>query len=125
MHARPGNLSLQHMMQCSWTLGSRTASSLCIWGNLHGGGQPPACMSAQLQSVAVGAVLQVKLLKDLFRQALGDEGAVRVDINTIDGFQVPVCAPVTCHPHSDCASTSPLDQQRAAAAPTTCIACCP
>lgn len=32
--------------------------------------------------------LQVKLLKDLFRQALGDEGAVRVDINTIDGFQV-------------------------------------
>jgi hypothetical protein len=33
-------------------------------------------------------VLQVKLLKDLFRQALGDEGAVRVDINTIDGFQV-------------------------------------
>jgi len=32
--------------------------------------------------------LQVKMLKDLFRQALGDEGAVRVDINTIDGFQV-------------------------------------
>lgn len=30
---------------------------------------------------------QVKMLKDLFRQALGDEGAVRVDINTIDGFQ--------------------------------------
>lgn len=29
---------------------------------------------------------QVKLLKDLFKQALG-EGAVRVDINTIDGFQ--------------------------------------
>lgn len=32
--------------------------------------------------------LQVKLLKTLFSQALGDDGAVRVDINTIDGFQV-------------------------------------
>jgi hypothetical protein len=32
--------------------------------------------------------LQVKLLKTLFKQALGDDGAVRVDINTIDGFQV-------------------------------------
>jgi hypothetical protein len=54
----------------------------------------PAWLAAQLHSVAccVVFVLQVKLLKDLFKQALG-EGAVRVDINTIDGFQV--CDPVT------------------------------
>lgn len=38
---------------------------------------------------------QVKLLKDLFKQALGEEGAVRVDINTIDGFQV--CFTVLTH----------------------------
>lgn len=30
---------------------------------------------------------QVKLLRESFAQALGEEGARMVDINTIDGFQ--------------------------------------
>jgi hypothetical protein len=32
--------------------------------------------------------VQVQLLRSLFEQALGEEGAKHVDINTIDGFQV-------------------------------------
>jgi superfamily I DNA and/or RNA helicase len=34
--------------------------------------------------------VQVQLLRSLFEQALGEEGAKHVDINTIDGFQVGV-----------------------------------
>ena len=33
-------------------------------------------------------VEQVKLIREKFQQALGEEGARMVDINTIDGFQV-------------------------------------
>ena len=36
----------------------------------------------------VSASLQVKLLRNQFRQALGEDNARHVDINTIDGFQV-------------------------------------
>jgi hypothetical protein len=35
----------------------------------------------------------VSLLRKLFEQALGAEGAKQVDINTIDGFQVLCTAP--------------------------------
>lgn len=38
----------------------------------------------------------MQLLRSLFEQALGEEGAKHVDINTIDGFQVG--AP---RPHKD------------------------
>jgi len=31
---------------------------------------------------------QVKLMREKFRQALGEEGARIVDVNTVDGFQV-------------------------------------
>jgi hypothetical protein len=37
--------------------------------------------------------LQVQLLRSLFEQALGEEGAKHVDINTIDGFQVRAVHP--------------------------------
>ena len=39
---------------------------------------PPVC----------NACPQITLLRDLFKKALGPEGAKMVDINTIDGFQV-------------------------------------
>ena len=35
--------------------------------------------------------MQVKLLREKFKMALGDEMAKMVDINTIDGFQVHGC----------------------------------
>jgi hypothetical protein len=34
---------------------------------------------------------QVKLMREKFRQALGEEGARIVDVNTVDGFQVCHC----------------------------------
>jgi hypothetical protein len=38
--------------------------------------------------VVACSLQQVQLLRSLFEQALGEEGAKHVDINTIDGFQV-------------------------------------
>lgn len=38
--------------------------------------------------------VQVKLIRDKFKAALGDDARL-VDVNTIDGFQVFLCIPIT------------------------------
>ena len=42
-------------------------------------------------TVSAPEMMQVKLLREKFKMALGDEMAKMVDINTIDGFQVHRC----------------------------------
>jgi len=50
--------------------------------------------STNFQNVNNGCMIelwcgeQVKLMREKFRQALGEEGARIVDVNTVDGFQV-------------------------------------
>lgn len=48
----------------------------------------PSAVNHTTLSPPAPPVLQVTLLRRLFKAALGDEAAKLVDINTIDGFQV-------------------------------------
>ncbi len=93
-----------------------------------------SCVSLCKQHLTVWhCCLQVKLLREKFKAALGEEGSRMVDINTIDGFQVllllsntpstafclPVSASTTlavdllvmrcvCMPHFDMIPNSPF-----------------
>ncbi len=61
--------------------------------------------STNFQNVKNGRMIelwcgeQVKLMREKFRQALGEEGARIVDVNTVDGFQVRHCelTPLSLH----------------------------
>lgn len=58
---------------------------LCLY--IHLVQQEPAIKTKPLVAVISPYKAQVKLLRDLFTKALGEEGVKNVDINTIDGFQ--------------------------------------
>lgn len=63
---------------------------LCLYGHmLH---VVPELKGTPSVAVISPYKAQVKLLRDLFQAALGEEGAKMVDINTIDGFQVRVAS---------------------------------